>query len=282
MNKILFPTIKYIAHHTPQLIKPVPRFIYQQLMKVTSLKHFIYGNGKLEACHNYWINPTDETNKPVWSLRVGWNWSDFMLEAIRRYPSNGNPILEIGCHSGRNLWTLYKAGYHNLAGIEISTEAVDLMKSEYPEMAKNIEVYCSPVEDIIRKLPDSHYLVFTLAVLEHIHPDSEWIFEEMVRITDKYLITLEDEVSCFWRTFSRNYQHIFEGLGMKQIEYNNCKSLPELYGNFKFRVFQKIGLKCPNCKQEMTLRESITSRDGSGEKRWWCSHCLTQLREEVQ
>jgi len=58
------------------------------------------------------------------------------------------------------------------------------MQKTYPRMASCARVYNSPVENVIKGLKDNYYdLVFTVAVLYHIHTDSEWIFPEMVRIT---------------------------------------------------------------------------------------------------
>ena len=48
------------------------------------------------------------------------------------------------------------------------------------------------IEDRIKDMERCD-LVFTMAVLEHIHLDSEWVFSEMARIAKKYLITIEDE-----------------------------------------------------------------------------------------
>ena len=80
--------------------------------------------------------------------------------------------------------------------------------------------------------------MFTMAALQHIHPDSEWVFPEIVRITDT-LITVEDEVATTWLCFSRNYKAIFEKLGMKQIEALSCANVPGLSCDYIARVFGK-------------------------------------------
>jgi hypothetical protein len=50
------------------------------------------------------------------------------------------------------------------------------------------------VEDVVKSFGDRTFdLVFTMAVLEHIHTTSEWVFEEIVRITNRYVVTIEDE-----------------------------------------------------------------------------------------
>ena len=118
------------------------------------------------------------------------------------------------------------------------------MKCQFPDMATNIVLYNDAVENVIKEMPDSKYdIVFTMCVLEHIHEDSSWVFGEMARITRKALITLEDEDAVSWRTFARNYQKVFEGVGMNQVEFNDCSSLPRALGKYrlryKLRVFRK-------------------------------------------
>ncbi len=166
--------------------------------------------------------------------------SIFMLDFIKRYADKDAEILEIGCNVGRNLWVLYSTDYKNLTGIEINSEAVKLMGTVFPDMADNIVVHNSAIEDKILGIPDGAFdVVFTMAVLEHIHEDSNWIFREMARITRGILITLEDELAVSWRTFARDYQKVFEGVGMRQIDFDDCFRLPEWHGSLKLRVFAK-------------------------------------------
>ncbi len=160
---------------------------------------------------------------------------------IEKYADHQSRILEIGCNVGRNLNCLYTAGFRRLEGIEISEEAVELLKQSYPEMGGNSGIHNAPVEDIIKEFEDGEFdIVFTMAVLEHIHRDSEWIFAEMVRTTRGFLVTVEDERGISWRHFPRNYRKVFERLGLKQIEEFKCDEVDGLGRNFYARVFQKV------------------------------------------
>ena len=117
------------------------------------------------------------------------------------------------------------------------------MKASYPEMAEQVTLFNRPVEDVITELGDNAYdVVFTMAVLMHIHPESEWVFAEMVRITKKHLILIEYEESVEsqnWRVFQRNYANVFEPLGMRQICSYKCSGDAILEGYYT-RVFEKI------------------------------------------
>ena len=102
----------------------------------------------------------------------------------------------------------------------------------YPnEMGKAIgkqEVNVKKLSGILKKqlkiveFDDSHFdVVYTMAVLMHIHPDSEFIFKEITRITKDRLIVIEDEKCISPRHFPRNYKSVFENLGMRQIYFND-------------------------------------------------------------
>jgi len=208
--------LRYAVVLLPDSFKAILRPVYRCVMRIALVRLWIWGETSRDRCHKYWIDPTDEGNKPIWYLR-NISRSKFMLAFINKYANKEDKILEIGCSVGRNLQVLYESGYRNLSGIEINSEAVEIMKSRFTDMATSTELYNDAVENVIKEMPDNKYdIVFTMCVLEHIHEDSNWIFGEMARITRKALITLEDEDAVSWRTFARNYQKVFEGVGMKQ------------------------------------------------------------------
>lgn len=194
----------------------------------------------------YWQKPNDGRNSPesflsseVWEER-----SQFLLEIIRKYASRKSRILDIGCNSGRNLDYLYRDGFRKLSGIELSEDAVTLLKQTFPKMANRIRIHNVPVESVIRRFKDNRFdIVFTMTVLYHIHTDSDWIFPEIARITNKHLITIENEYAkTHWTHFARNYKQVFQELGMKQIEEIDCGKTALPTGcseNFFARVFRK-------------------------------------------
>jgi SAM-dependent methyltransferase len=194
-----------------------------------------------EELHAYWQDP-DEGNRPEAYLEPGdpTRRSEFLVRLFRQYVSPEWRILEIGCNAGRNLHFLDQAGYHNLAGIEISSQAVRMLRETFPEMARRIAVHQGAVEAVIRELDAAAFdVVFALAVLEHIHPESEWTFAEMARIAGRLLVTIEDEHGRSWRHVPRSYDRVFEPLGMKQVCVEQNGPEQGLSRAFVTRVFQK-------------------------------------------
>lgn len=184
---------------------------------------------------DYWKNPNDGLNSPETFIRERTRQRTISLtNLVRKIKTpRDSKILELGCGVGRNLAGLRIIGYTNLWGIDINKKAIDFCKRYFPNLNAYLRV--GPIEKLIINIPDNCFeLVFTMAVLEHIHPISEWIFKEITRIT-KYLITIEDEHSKSPRHFPRNYEKIFTKFGMKQISKPHIKGLS---GNFKGRVFK--------------------------------------------
>lgn len=186
----------------------------------------------------YWRNP-DPSNIPgryLSSARA--ERSEFLVNLLLSIGVTSNhTILEIGCNSGRNLMHLWKAGYRRLKGIEINPEAVKLMHDRLPYLKADVRV--GPVEKVLPKI-EAVDVIFTLAVLVHIHPESEFIFREMVNRARRYIVTIEDEHTEGTRHCARNYQEVFESLGMKQIFF--APSIPGMHMVYCARAFQPEGI----------------------------------------
>lgn len=117
--------------------------------------------------------------------------SQTILNALGPRLTKDDRILEIGCNTGRNLNHLWQAGYRHLSGMEISEHAVERMRVEYPALAQ-VTVETGPAEaSIKRHAAKSIDLVFTMATLEHLHPQSRYLFDEVARVARKYVLAIE-------------------------------------------------------------------------------------------
>jgi SAM-dependent methyltransferase len=188
--------------------------------------------------HDYWREPDAANRAEGYANPI--ERSEFLLDLLEPFVSRDEPILEIGPNVGRNLEHLRRAGFKHLAGIEISAKALEAMHAVYPDLVPVVKIYNAPVEDVIRDIPDLSYgAVFTMAVLEHIHPDSDWIFAEMVRVCRGVIVTIEDEESQTWRHVPRDYRSIFEGLGMIQVREADPSAIGGFGKKFRARVLRR-------------------------------------------
>lgn len=194
-----------------------------------------------QELHQYWSAPPDAGNKPESYLQKSENAkSEFLVSLVQRYVAPNASIMEIGCNAGRNLNFLFRAGFENLQAIEISERAIATFREAFPEVACHVSIRNYPVEQAIPGYEDNSVdLIFTMAVLEHIHNESSGVFSDMVRVARRWIITIEDEMDVSDRHFPRNYRRVFEGLGMKQIEEMADMDQYGLPTGFITRVFEK-------------------------------------------
>ena len=123
---------------------------------------------------------------PKWSSR-----SQSIINLLSPLITKEDSILEIGCNTGRNLNHLWQAGYKNVSGMEISEHAVKRLYIEYPCLAM-APVDIGPAEQSIQKYDSNSVgVIFTMAVLEQLHPDRRFLFEEIARVASKYVLAIE-------------------------------------------------------------------------------------------
>ena len=224
----------------PNFIKIALKPLYHLIASSRIYKIIAYRPKSRDELHWFWRNPWDGSNRPHEYLE-GKERSEFLVEIIKRYSQQDAKILEIGCGVGRNLHYLFCAGYKRLYGIEINEDSIRVLKENFSEMENHAKIYNMPIEEKIMDFQNGEFdVVFTMAVLEHIHTDSEWVFPEMARITKNLLITIEDEHTYHWRHFPRNYKRVFEQFGMQQIGESDCTSIYGLGKIFAGRIFKKV------------------------------------------
>jgi SAM-dependent methyltransferase len=194
-----------------------------------------------DELHQYWKQPNDGSNQPQTYLASGAaRRSEYLVRMVREQVPPAARILEVGCNAGRNLHYLYTNGFTNLTAIEISEYAVRLLRASFPDSAGRATILNRPLEEAVRTLRDGQFdLVFSMAVLEHIHTESEWTFAELARVTGKHLLTIEDEGCESWRHFPRRYDRVFEPLGLRQVRTDTGEEVIGLGGSFVARLFVK-------------------------------------------
>jgi SAM-dependent methyltransferase len=159
--------------------------------------------------------------------------SDAVQTAIEAYLGPDPAVLEVGCSSGRHLSTLLEAGYTDLTGVELNEEARDAMAKNFPELARTATVQYESIESVVGEFAENQFdVVFSVETLQHLHPDSTWVFAELARITGSLLITIENEgdetqaaeptdvnyVDTDVPLYYRDWNEIFTALGLTELE----------------------------------------------------------------
>ncbi|NHN58401.1 bifunctional 2-polyprenyl-6-hydroxyphenol methylase/3-demethylubiquinol 3-O-methyltransferase UbiG [Halorussus rarus] len=120
--------------------------------------------------------------------------SELLAELLDAFVGPDAAVLELGCSSGRHLAHLRDRGYDDLHGVEINGEAFEVMADAYPELAADGTFHHAAIEDVVEEFDDRRFdAVFSVETLQHVHPDSEAVFDELARVTDDLLVTVENE-----------------------------------------------------------------------------------------
>ena len=147
-----------------------------------------------DTVRNTWTNRAGEYSPAYYAYYGPNETSTVVRDIFSEHLHRDATILELGCGSGRHLAHLADHGFTNLSGIDINAEAFDTMRETYPTLAADGTFHCDPIEDIIEGFDDGQFdAVYSIETLQHLHPDVEWVFEEVARITDDILVTAEIE-----------------------------------------------------------------------------------------
>lgn len=159
--------------------------------------------------------------------------SELIRERLDSVVGSDATVLELGCSSGRHLAHLHEHGYEDLHGIEINDEAFDVMTESYPDLAAAGTFHVDAIENVVKEFDDDRFdAVFSVETLQHLHPDNEWVFAELARITSGLLVTVENEggddrseggtavnyVNEEFPLYYRNWNRVFTGLGLIEID----------------------------------------------------------------
>jgi SAM-dependent methyltransferase len=195
-----------------------------------------------KKCLKEWSEKTNESvdvgNRPIDYAEKETGVINYLSALVSKYAAPDDKILEIGCNAGSNLNGLYQKGYRNLNGVKINNNALEQMKVSFPNLYQNTELFYGDAAQVIRKFkPKSIDLIFTMAVLIHIHPSvSNALFDEMVRVSKGYIITIEHETNQCNYVFPRNYRRVFESRGCRHL-FEDVLHIKD-YEGYTVRVFE--------------------------------------------
>ena len=160
--------------------------------------------------------------------------SETVCAILERFVDPDGSILELGCSSGRHLSYLHDHGFEDLTGIELNGDAFEVMTEAYPDLTAAGTFHHAAIEDAVGGFDDGRFdAVYSVETLQHIHPDAEWVFGELARITDGLLVTVENEndgeltggtdgdvnyVTEDVPLYYRDWNRVFTDLGLVEIE----------------------------------------------------------------
>ncbi|WP_121823106.1 class I SAM-dependent methyltransferase [Halostella salina] len=158
--------------------------------------------------------------------------SELIQSVLERRAGREASVLEVGCSAGRHLAALADAGFSDLTGVDVNGEALDVLAETYPDLAATGTFHETTIEEYVTGLDDAFDAVFSVETLQHIHPDAEWVFDELVRITDGVLVTVENESGAAGAVnyvdqdvplYYRDWNGVFTDRGLVEVESTETK-----------------------------------------------------------
>jgi SAM-dependent methyltransferase len=148
---------------------------------------------------------------------------------LERHVGRDARVLEVGCSAGRHLAHLHDRGFERLTGVDLNDEAFDVMAAVYPALAAAGTFHSDALEDVLPGLPDDAFdAAFSVETLQHVHPEAEGVFAELVRVTADLVVTVEAEdgradgdvnyVDDDLPLYYRDWSAVFEDLGLVEVE----------------------------------------------------------------
>jgi len=180
-----------------------------------------------------WAERSGEFSPTYYAHRGPDETSELLREVFEHYVGQDAEILELGCSAGRHLAHLREHGFENLTGIDINDEAFEVMAEEYPVLHERGTFLTGAIEDIVPGFDDGQFdAVYSVETLQHIPPEDTWVFEDIARVTDELLVTVENEgngaergregaevsyVNDEFPLYHRNWEDVFSALGAVQL-----------------------------------------------------------------
>jgi SAM-dependent methyltransferase len=197
---------------------------------------------KQASLHEFWRQPAPPGNNPHDYVRATGR-SQALLEIVSDLPTDAR-ILEVGCNVGRNIAYLFDHGYTGVEGVEINPHAVELLRKTFPQLADR-EIHIGAAGETLPKFADDEFdLVYTMAVLEHIHPDESTVFDDMARI-GKQVLAIEPKGRLTHRTFPHDIPKEFGDRGLMMVSDKSMAEFPSNAPDKVIHVFNAYRFKRP-------------------------------------
>lgn len=217
--------------------------------------------------HEFWRQPNPAGNDPNNYIHATWR-SKALLEIISDLPKDAR-ILEVGCNVGRNLAYLYDNGYTAVEGVEINPHAVELLRRTFPQLA-DTKIHIGAAGEVLPKFADDEFdLVYTMAVLEHIHPDESGVFDDMARI-GKHVLAIEPKGRLSHRQFPHDIPKVFAERGLTLVSDKSMADFPSnandptMKAFYAFRFARKNAVSNPVVPQQRRGPNDVTPRPEGG------------------
>lgn len=190
-----------------------------------------------------WADRSGEYSPAYYAYYGANETSELLRERFDAALDRDAAILEVGCSSGRHLAHLHDHGYENLTGVDVNADAFEVLAETYPDLAADGTFYRDTIGDVVVEFDDDQFdAVYSVETLQHLPPDCGPVFDDLARIAEDLLVTVENEgdgeqdgevnyVREDLPLYYRDWRRVFTDRGFRQVA-------AETAGRDVFRAFQ--------------------------------------------
>lgn len=184
--------------------------------------------------HEQWAGRSGEFSPTYYAHQGPNRTSERVCAALDRVVGSSASVLELGCSAGRHLAHLYDHGYTDLHGVELNPEAFAVMAERFPELAAAGTFHEATIEATVPGFDGGAFdAVYSVQTLQHVHPDETWVFDDIARVIDDALVTVENEgdhadadvnyVNDEFPLYYRDWNDVFTGWGLVETHSESIK-----------------------------------------------------------
>jgi len=192
------------------------RGVFKKLINSIAPRFFFLFSIRRFNQRNHWRNQKSGDDHGYEKYTQERPQTPYLIKEVESRAQKNHSILDLGCNCGYYLFSLKKAGYTNLSGVDISRHAIEFGKKEFGLHDATMSV--GAFEDVLPSLVSQqrkYDLIFSMgATIELVHPVFD-IIKHLAILSQKYVILFIQE---WGHTTPRLYEYEFQKHGFLMVK----------------------------------------------------------------
>jgi len=155
-------------------------------------------------------------------------------------------ILDVGCGGGQLVYDLYRNGYSNIYGFDVSPSAIEIAKQNFNEIEKSFFVHNAYEKKLPKNIPEEFDLIISMEIIEHLFNPNiyltnvyTWLLKNGYFIlTTPYHGWLKNLATALLNRFDKHFDPLSQG---GHIKFFSKKTISKLLNRTGFKAIKFHG-----------------------------------------